>query len=236
MRSRLPQLPESASDPTYLKITAWLSSPIAGDIPFLDAILEYEMAQRSGLAFKIQRHQPAPEYGEVHIPMLRRRIGGLLVPCCSAPICAPQREAVEHFAKRLAVEHAGLLREDRRLVVATGNSTFKSYRLPLHLRACDRIVWFSVAHRRPVLKLLKSVHSLGKKRSIGYGRVARWEAEAWHADWSWFAPTDRGPVLMRPLPLCGELPAGLLGFRRDFGAVQPPMWHPERYVERVAPC
>lgn len=222
-------------DETCLKITAHLSTPIAGDVPFLDAIIEWEMAQREGKAHKIQRHQPAPPYGEVHIPMLRRRIGGVLVPCCSAPICSPEIETVEHFAKRIGVEHSALLREDRRLVVATGNSAYKSYRLPLHLRVVDRVVWFAIAHRRPVLKLCTSVQSLGKKRSYGYGRVAKWEAEPVDDDWSWFAESDAGTVLMRPLPLC-EQTDGLIGSRRDFGAVQPPMWHPDRYMERVIPC
>jgi hypothetical protein len=218
-----------------LKVTARLASPVVGDVPFLDAILEYEMAQRLGLAFKIQRHMPAPEYGAVHIPVLRQRIGGVLVPCCSSPIYAPQHEAVEHFTKRLGVEHASLLRQDRQLIVAVGNSTYKSYRLPLHLRACDQIVWFVRGHRRPVLKLLRSVHSIGKKRSYGYGRVAEWTAETMAEDWCWFAPSDQGPVLMRPLPLCPQLPPNMLGYRRDFGAVQPPYWHPDRYLERVVP-
>lgn len=219
-----------------LKITAYLVSPLAGDVPYLDAIIEWEMSQRLGLAQKIQRHEPAPLYGGVPIPMLRRRIGGMLVPCCSSPIASPDRDSVEHFAKRIAVEYAGLLREDRRLKVATGNQVYKSYRLPLHVRLCERVVWFCIGNRREILKLLKSVPSLGKKRSYGYGRVARWEAERVEEDWSWFAASDRGPVLMRPLPACQELPANLRGARRDFGAVQPPQWHPDRYCERVVPC
>jgi hypothetical protein len=149
----------------------------------------------------------------------------------------PAHEAVEHIAKRLAVEHADLLREKQRLVVAMGNSTFKSYRLPLMLRGVARIVWFALAHRRPVLKLLKSVVALGKKRSLGYGRVERWEAEyVGDDDWSWVAQSEAGPVLMRPLPICDELPCGLLGAKADYGAVQPPYWHPDRYTERVVPC
>ena len=172
---------------TRLKITAHLATPIAGDVPFLDAIIEWEMAQREGKAYKIQRHQPAPPYGDVHVPMLRRRIGGVLVPCCSAPICSPEIETVEHFAKRLGVEHSQFLREDRRLIVATGNNAYKSYRLPLRLRIVDRVVWFTIAHRSRILKLCKSVHSLGKKRSLGYGRVAKWEAES----------VDEGPYRRR---------------------------------------
>lgn len=219
-----------------LKITAHLATPVVGEVPFLDAIIEFEMAQREGKAYKIQRHTPPPPYGDVHIPVLRKRIGGYLVPCCSAPIYSPMIESVEHFAKRIGTEHADLLAPEKRRIVAMGNSTFKSYRLPLQLRLCDRVVWFAEAHRRHILKLLKSVKSLGKKRSYGYGRVREWEAVNVDEDWSWFAEIEHGPVLMRPLPLCDELPEGLIGWRRDFGAVQPPMWHPARYIERVVPC
>ena len=77
------------NEKTCLKVTAWMASPIAGDLPMLDGILEWEMAQRERKAYKLQRHQPAPPYGEIHIPVLRQRIGGMLVPCCSSPISRP---------------------------------------------------------------------------------------------------------------------------------------------------
>jgi len=219
-----------------IKVSCHLATPIAGDPPMLDALIEFEMAQRQGKAEKIQRSEPAPVYGEIHIPMLRQQIGGLLVPCCSSPIMVSQRQTTEHFGKRLSVEHSNLLSPRQRKKVAMGNATYKAYHLPLRLHRVDRIVWFARATRRHTLKLLKSVHSIGKKRSQGYGRVDRWEAERIEADLSWYAPSDRGPVLMRPLPLCADLPDNLIGFRRDFGAVQPPMWHRDRYIERVVPC
>lgn len=217
-----------------IKVTAHLSSPIAGDVPMLDAILQFEMAQREGKANKIRRDQPCTAFEDVHIPILLGSIGGLAVPHCSSPIFATETETVEHFAKRLSVENADLLTEKKRLVVATGNSTFKSYRLPLRLRVVDRVVWFAVAKRKPVLSLLRSVHSIGKKRSVGYGKVARWEAEYLDDPPTWFAECEEGRVLMRPIPLCDESKS--LGSRRDFGAVQPPYWHPDRYCERVLPC
>jgi hypothetical protein len=221
---------------TCLKVTCHLASPVVGDLPFLDAILEGEMARRDGSATRLRRDQPCPPYGQIHIPMLRRTIGGLAVPCCSAPIARADRVTVEHFAKRLATEHAGLLAPKKRLVVATGNATFKSYRLPLQVQVIHRIVWFAIARRRPVKQLLRSVRSVGRKRSMGYGRVAEWVCERIDNEWSWFVRTEAGPVLMRPLPFCADLPGGLLGAREDFGAVQSPMWHPDRFVERVVPC
>lgn len=221
-----------------LRVTAWMQSPIAGDVPMLDAVLEFEMAQRQGLATQLRRDQPAPQLDGVHIPIAKRMIGGWNVPCCSGPIYRARGERVERFAKRLAVEHADALADSQRLVVATGNSTLKSYRLPLRIVNCERVVYICRGHRRPVLQLLKSVSSIGHKRSIGYGRVEKWSAEyvderspAW-----WYVATKVGAVLMRPLPWCDELPKDLVGFRRDFGSCVAPYWHPERYTEIVRPC
>lgn len=214
-----------------LKVTAWMSSPIAGDVPHLDALLEFEMSQREGAADKIVRGSPAPPQGAVHIPMLRRRAGDWNVACCSSPIFVARREWRENFAKRLAVEHADALAENQRLVVATGNATYKSYRLPLRIRDCERVVYLCAGHRRPILSLLRSVDSLGKKRSVGYGRVGKWEAEEVEGNAWWFADG----VLMRPLPACA-VPKNTTGARKDFGACTPPYWHPDRYGEIMVPC
>lgn len=220
------------------RVECTLSSPVAGELPMLDALLEYEMSQRSGLAHRVLRGDACPPAGAVHIPCLRGGLGGVNhIPRCSSPIAIDAPVTPEHFTKRLATEHANLLSDQQRHVVAIGNSTFKSYRLPLHTRRISKVVWFvGGAKRRNLLSLLDSVHSIGKKRSDGYGRVQSWEACEVEHDWSWFAPTERGTLLMRPLPWCDELPRGLIGYRRDFAGVLPPYWHPDRQMEVVVPC
>ena len=231
----------------HLKVTAELSSPLAGDAPYLDAILEYQMALLEGRCMAITRADPAPIAGEVHIPILRGTFGRVdKIPRCSAPILAPENVRHEHFAKRIAVEHADVLAEDKRLVVATGNSWTKAYRLPLKISNVDRIVWFiggndsdrngKRSSRRMILSVLRRVYSVGKKRSQGYGRVSKWTAEECEHDLSWFAKTEQGTLLMRALPFCDSLPSDLIGYRRDFGGCIPPLWHPDRYMEIVTPC
>jgi len=219
-----------------LLVIAHLSSPLAGDAPMLDGLLEFEMSQRLGAAYKVRRDQPAPPAGAIHIPMLRRGIGGWSVPLCSSPIYTAESDRHEYIGKRLAVEHASDLREDARLVVAMGNATYKSYRLPLRVRNVSRVAWFCEGHRSPILKLLKSVHAIGRKRSDGYGRVARWTGENVDGNHHWYGESEHGPVLMRPLPFGDWLPRSLLGAKRDFGAVVAPYWHPDRYAEIVVPC
>lgn len=227
----------------HWRVECTLSSPIAGEIPMLDALLEFEMAQRHGLANRMTRDMPCLPAGAIHIPCLRGSIGGVQsIPRCSSPIVSYSEVRQEHFAKRLAVEHAGLLSESSRGVVAMGNSTYKSYRLPLKLTHAAKVVWFvSGAKRRNLLSLLDSVKSIGKKRSCGYGRVVDWEAYEIEKDLSWFAEVDGGDgvsgasILMRPLPYCRELPVNLVGFRRAFAGVVAPYWHPDRQMEVVVP-
>lgn len=220
------------------KVTAVLASPLAGEPPQLDAILEYEMAQRHGKAMTIDRGRPCPPIGSIHLPLLRGRIGPVDgLPRCSSPILPACQMEHEFFAKRLSVENASMLREDQRTVVSVGSNWTKSYRLPLLIRRIDRVCWFVGGSRRRSLRsLLKTVKALGHKRSQGFGRVAEWIVEPEEHDLSWFAPSPEGPILMRIMPLCDDLPANLQGFRRSFGGVVAPYWHPDRQMEIAVPC
>lgn len=223
-----------------IKVTARLASPLAGDAPALDGLMEsmlslYHAKGESG--YKIDRKFPAPKQGEIPIPMRREWLGPMFVARCSAPILAkPSMETAEYIGKKIGVEHAGLMAERERKIVATGNSWTKSYRLPLRLRVVDSVVWFAVGDRRVCLKLLRRCEAIGKKISVGYGRVSSWDVEAIEDDLSWFAPSPVGPVLMTSLPVGPWLPADLIGCRRDFAACCPPYWHPDRYGEVVVPC
>jgi hypothetical protein len=202
----------------------------------LDAILEWEMAQRQGKAKVINRHEPAPPVGEIHLPCLRGSFAGVDgIPRCSAPILKLASVRHEHFAKRISVENALMLSEDQRLIVATGNSWTKSYRLPLHVANVERICWFvGGAKRRNLKTLLKTVASVGKKRSQGYGRVSSWLIEEVEHDWSWFADAPEGQVLMRVLPWCESLEKAI-GWKRWFGGFAPPYWHPDRMCDVACP-
>jgi hypothetical protein len=232
---------------THLKVTAHLQAPIAGEPPMLDAIVEYEMARIGGKLHSIDRSDLCPPAGEIHIPILRGCIGGVdQIPRCSSPIMVCENVRHEHYAKRIAVEYANLLRDNQRLVVSVGNTWTKSYRLPLMTTTTPRVVWFiggndsnrgdKPSPRKTLLSILQQVNSIGKKRSVGYGVVTRWEVEKIDGDYSWFAPGAGGTVLMRPLPSCDALPKDLVGHRQDFGACLPPYWHPDRYMEIVKPC
>lgn len=219
------------------KVTCHLSSPLAGEPPYLDSIIEYHMSRKSSKALVIQRSDKAPEVGSVHIPLLRGEFGGLKgIPRCSAPILPPTANATEYFAKRISVENASLLTPKEQKVVAVGNSWTKSYRLPLEIRPVSKIVWFVGGSKRRNLKsVLKTITSLGKKRSYGYGKVAEWEITEVEHDWSWFASTEHGRLLMRVLPWDESL-RKCIGWKIWYGGYAPPYWHPERFLKVAVPC
>ncbi len=230
------------SDSDCLLVTARLCSPIVGmEAPQLDSLLEYALSLyhvKARPGYKVDRALPAPPQGEIPIPIARRQIGPWLVGACSNPIMGNvHAEGIQHINKRIGVEKAELLGQKSRTVVTTTNSWTKSYRIPLRQRLVDRIAWFAVGNRREVLSTLKRhITFLGQKRSVGNGRIAEWTVDRVEEDYSWFAPSERGPVLMRTLPVGDWLPAGLIGCRANFGGASPPYWHPDRYTEIVEPC
>jgi hypothetical protein len=245
--------------PMPVKITCELASPLAGDAPMLDALVEWVMSihmisvmKSSGghhhLVEPRGRGQPVSEPGRIPIPICREVIDGLPIPLCSSPILGPvYSDGVEHVGKALALEWSHLLAPSERKIVSTTGGWTKSYRLPLRIRSVERIVWFAAVkacaapsdrnrYLRELRKLLRHAYSIGKKTADGYGRVAIWRVEEWSDDWSWFASSDVGPVLMRPLPASARLPLGLLGYRPDFCAVTPPYWQRDFWKTAVSPC
>ena len=96
-----------------LKITARLATPLAGDAPALDGLMECLLSIHFGEGLpghKVDRKFPAPPRGDIPIPLRREWLGTMLVARCSAPILAePVAETVEHVSKKVGVELAGLL-------------------------------------------------------------------------------------------------------------------------------
>ena len=231
--------------PDHLRITAYLSSPLAGEAPHLDSLLEYALTPHligNGTIPRehVQRSGPCYPEGTVPIPLARQWVAGRCVARCSSPIIAiPTSETVEYYAKRIGVENAGLLAPSERKIVTTTNSWTKSYRLPLRCRRVDRIAWFATGSRREVLRLLtREITAVGKKTSDGYGVVSKWVVDRVDEDWSWFAGIGDGDdvALMRPLPAGDYLPQNLVGYREGFGACSAPYWHQSRYCPLVSPC
>lgn len=184
----------------------------------------------------------------IPIPIDRAKIGDRLIPLCSSPILPkPARECAEYFTQRFPSDRAEYLDPSQRTIVVTNGGPYKSYRLPLRVRLVDRVVWFCTASGRTspsgtksasaqIRRLTRSITAIGRKTSIGYGAVGRWDVEEIPDDWSWFAPDGDRLVLMRPLPDGDWLPKNLDGFVREHGPCASPYWNSAVYMPIVLPC
>jgi hypothetical protein len=213
---------------------------MAGSPPQLDALLEYSVSVAkhggTGTRWTVDKQRPVYPPGDIPIPVAREVIGGWPVACCSSPIAEEAAATtVEHITKRMAVEHADLLAPEHRKTVITVGFWTKSYRLPLDVRRVERVVWFCLADREAIEVALGRVKAIGQRVAKGYGAVSRWEVEPTDRECWWYADAPEGTLLMRPLPLCDELPNALVGYRKSFGACCPPYWHGDRYCEIVEP-
>jgi CRISPR type IV-associated protein Csf3 len=225
------------------KATARLASHLAGNAPYLDAILAWEITKRQGVkaARKLTRTTRLDDMERVNLPLARRTIGGIDVYCCSDPILpvpyAP--EYVERITKRLdGALVASLLAPKERKSISTSSGAYKQRYAQIRIRPIDRVVWFFRGDRYDVQRLLRSVYALGTHHSIGYGIIARWEFEEMNDDYSIFAQSKDGTILMKTIPAIKDdiEDNTLLGYKRSYGSVTPPYWHPENYREVLQPC
>jgi len=158
------------------------------------------------------------------------------VPCASSPIIESHAEGVEHIARRLATEYAEMLDEGRRLKVNTTGGEYKSMYLPVRVRTVDRVVWFARGQAKEVRRICRSFQAIGHKSAYGYGRVAQWDVEFVEHDWSWWATSPSGPVLMRPLPACAPIPDGAIGYRSAYHGIRGPYWSMATMGDAIVPC
>jgi len=221
------------------KVTAWLSSPLAGEPPQFDAILGWELARRLGYKHcrKLTRDTPLSDIQNPPIPLAQRTISGVDVFCCSAPILPePHDEWVERISKRIDTDEIALLLAPefrKSLLVASG--PYKMRYVPERIRLIDCVCWFVRGDRKEIHKLVKSVYAIGKHRNIGYGQVEDWTFEETEEDYSISALRQGKPVLMKIIPFGSEC-QNMTGYKHSFGAANMPYWHPENYREIASPC
>ena len=229
-----------------LRVVAHLDSPLCGNHPpHLDSVLVNALAMAAGGAERrsvVQNSPEPPAMDDVAIPIDRSWAGQWLIARCSSPILgAVAQETVERLEKHIDAHLALLLRPDeRKVITATDKGYMKRRWLPRRVRAVECVAWLCVGRATELEHVLRTlVLAVGQDVSRGYGRVRCWKVEQFSGDYSWFAPTEYGQVLMRPLPLDHaeyRLPAGLLGQQRDYGSVCPPYYHPRRRTEIVVPA
>ncbi len=157
-----------------VKVTCLLASPLCGEAPYLDALLEFSSARHArayeesrsdrhggysqwrekiqpggskcGTPSALTRAMPAPRAGALPISIVRRDVCGVPVPLCSSPIIAECEEQVEYIHSSVrAGELADIVGAGPRNI-ARGEGKTKSYRVPLRVLPVRQIVWFCMAY------------------------------------------------------------------------------------------
>lgn len=99
---------------------------------------------------------------------------------------------------------------------------YRAYRNPQVIRILKDgvITFYAVGHKDKVQELLDLIPAIGKKNSMGFGFVDRWEVEEIENDYATWHP-EHG--LMKPLPV--EESAEKLNYPVMQYAVKPPYWN-----------
>lgn len=203
---------------TPLCITATLDGPIMGSAIRLDALLMAAVARRDRLPPpEAWGAQPMPE---VQIPVARSDCGRIYL--ASSSVCEEERGGFEtvYVNRRFPAAHAVRMAPRMRRVDQS-SGLYKSYRIPrqvAHLVG-DRVTWWCLGEREPVLALLHLISALGKRHAAGFGTVRAWSADPCDP-WPGF-PVVRDGRPLRPLPL--DWP-GLSEWDEEMAALMPPCW------------
>ena len=214
---------------TPIVVTAKLGGAVA--LPWhpiaLDSLLMAAVATRDNLppiAFVPENERP-----ELVIPIAK--VGGIYQ--CTTGVGEREVHERRWLNRRFPVAEAQMFGAPKVRRINMSAGACRSYRLPLetvHL-AADEMVWFAVGEPAEVEALLSWVRYLGKKRSVGLGKVLAWKVEPVEA-WPGF-PCLRDGMPLRPLPL--TWPGVSAEARRDYSVLSPPYWERWREEECVVP-
>lgn len=206
---------------TPLQVIARVAGPIAlPNHPLaLDALLASQVALRDGLP--VPRH--ADDCQPIEIPIQREPRGRFHL--CSHGSFEWDRHALRYINRRAPIEQYQTLGNDRLRRVQITAGPNKSYRIPMETGHIvnDEMTWWCIGDAGAIRELLSRVLYLGKKRSVGLGRVSAWSVVAC-LTWPGF-PVVRNGKPLRPLPT--DWP-GLERPRCGYANLTYPYWAHER--------
>lgn len=163
----------------------------------LDALLMAAWAKRENLPPVSIEAGGIPD--EV-VPLQRSPCGRIFL--ASVGQFEPEAYERRFLNKRFPIAEAQALGSPKFRRVNLSSGLTKGYRIPLstmHVRH-DVMLWYAIGDRGRIDELLGLVGYLGKKRSVGIGRIREWmvtECEAWEG----FPVLDAQGRPLRPLPL-----------------------------------
>lgn len=132
-------------------------------------------------------------------------------------------ESREYWHKRYPSHRAEL---GDKLSANTSAGRWREYRMPVQAQAVDRLHALAIGNQAELQRLLDGVSHIGKKGSMGYGRVARWTVTP--------AGHSLNDVLsMRPVPVAAGLQCG--GQIEVSRGWTPPYWYAPHWADCVVP-
>lgn len=155
------------------------------------------------------------------------------LPLWAATPLQPLGDAVdgrEYWHKRTPSHRADF---GVKLNAVTTAGRWKEYRVPLRTVTTDRLTALCIGNQAEVERLLASVSHIGKKGSVGYGRVARWLVEP-----AGDAVVADQLLALRPVPIAyyDGKPAPQHGVLRQREAWTPPYWVARWHQPCVCPA
>lgn len=211
-----------------LVVTARLSSAIS--MPRTGIALDALLASQVALRLELPPPRHAADCVPLEIPIARSECDRFYR--ASFAVWEWEQHETRWVNRRPVIAEAQMLGSPkiRRMNITAGAD--KGYRLPLEVGHVvdDTLTWWCVGDAEPIRDLLATVVGLGKKRSVGLGRVAEWrvdECEPWGDGF----PVVRDGKPLRTLPAdCPGLEDPPLAMR----VVDLPYWAHER--EELAAC
>jgi hypothetical protein len=200
-----------------LAITATLAGPVflpRGAL-HIDSLLAAAVARRDGLPPPLDPSLVVP----IEIPVEREPGGRFHL--CSSSVCQAEEHELQHTHRRAPIEQYQTIGSQKIRTVDISTGQNKSYRIarPVVHMTGDEIRWYAVGDAAAIRDLLAIVGHVGKRRSVGLGRVLTWFVEPCDG-WGGF-PVARAGKPLRPLPR--DWP-GLVSPRLAFGRLSYPYW------------
>ena len=190
-----------------------------------DALLASAVATRDGI--------PPEPIVDIDIPISRSECGR--VRLCSAGQSVDEDHQLRYLNRRFPVPEAQLLATSKLNRINLTGGPSRSCRIPqdtTHL-VNDQIHWWAIGDAAQVEALLVGwVGYLGRKRSVGLGRVVHWHVEGCEP-WGDGFPVVRDGQPMRPLPTDWH---GLApDVERAFRVLAAPYWRRSEEQECAVP-
>lgn len=220
----------TGSDYQPLSVELQVGSPIYLTSPYLnlDSIILY-LCTRDALGdlFYIMPSDVTLDTSVIDIPF--KKTGD--VPHCSIAQLEKNALKKDTIYKRFTdKETYHLTKRQRKGRVKTNQGHFKDFMIDLPVLITKNLKFYCNADKRELERLLPFIKNIGKKSSIGGGRITGFSVKEESEDYSFY----KEGKIMRPVPSDMKLPIveGMV-FRRE--AYKPPYWNKDNVTFCVVP-